>query len=243
MTASLATSPGESTGRRIVVTVGTDHHPFNRLIGWTNEWLRGHHEMSDRCFVQYGTASVRPTCSGSQFLEVSPLSALLDTAEVIICHGGPGSISEAWARGRRPIVVPRLARLGEHVDDHQADFCQQVAGLGKIALAQTLPEFAMLVDEAVSDPSRLRVDRTGSDSPEAVARLGKLVEELVSRPRRRPWIGRGRRVSRDSLAAADSLARPASPSPELVPSARTNWQADREPLRTGLAATVNEEQE
>lgn len=239
----LATLPGESAGRRMVVIVGTDHHPFNRLIRWTNEWLCSHPEMSDRCFVQYGTASVRPTCSGSQFLEVSPLSAMLDTAEVIICHGGPGSISEAWARSRRPIVVPRLARLGEHVDDHQADFCQQVAELGKIALAQTLPEFTMLMDEAVTDPSCLRADSPGSDSPEAVARLGKLVEELVSRPRRRSLIGRGRRVSRDPLAGTGNLVGAGNPWPELVPSASTNWQANRKASRTGLAATVNEEQE
>jgi UDP-N-acetylglucosamine transferase subunit ALG13 len=239
----LATLPGESTGSRVVVIVGTDHHPFNRLIGWTNEWLCGHGDMSDRCFVQYGTASVRPTCSGSQFLEVSPLSALLDTAEVIVCHGGPGSISEAWVRGRRPIVVPRLARLGEHVDDHQTEFCQQVAELGKIALAQTLPEFTALLDEAVTDPSRLRADSPGSDSPEAVARVGKLVEELVSRSRRRPLIGRGRRVSRNPLAGTGNLAGVGNPSPELVPSASTSWQANRKTSRTGLAATVNEEQE
>ena len=51
------------------MTVGTDHHPFDRLIGWTNDWLRAHPEQVPRFFVQSGTASVVPACPGSGFLE------------------------------------------------------------------------------------------------------------------------------------------------------------------------------
>ena len=38
------------------------------------------------------------------------------SAAVVVTHGGPGSIALSVTLGRRPIVVPRLQSLGEHVD-------------------------------------------------------------------------------------------------------------------------------
>ena len=177
---------------RVVVMVGTDHHPFDRLINWVNDWLYAHPDQTERFFVQWGAASRRPGCPGGQFLEVDELATLLDQADIVICHGGPGAISDAWARKMVPIVVPRSAKLGEHVDDHQIDFCDEIAALGRIELAYTFPEFSSLLAKAESDLSRFRVLNSGSGADQAVAHLGGLIEELVSRPRRLFPIGEGR---------------------------------------------------
>jgi UDP-N-acetylglucosamine transferase subunit ALG13 len=179
------------TGDHILVIVGTDHHPFDRLISWTNEWLGQHPEKASGFFVQWGSTSARPCCPGARFLEVGELADLLDQADVIVCHGGPNTIAEAWARGRKPIVVPRLATIGEHVDDHQADFCEKFAALGRIALARTLPDFTKLLSEAVDEPALFCVTNSGSQTDQAVAHLTSLIEELVSRPRRLSLIGKG----------------------------------------------------
>ncbi len=168
-----------AAGPRFLVTVGTDHHPFNRLISWTNDWLGQHPDKVQAFFVQSGAASIDPACPGSRFLEVDELTVLLDAADVIVCHGGPASIASAWMRGQLPIVVPRMARLGEHVDDHQVDFCRTVAELGRVRLAQTPEDFAGLLDQAVHDHARFRTDVPGPDVDAAVARFGELVEELV----------------------------------------------------------------
>lgn len=179
-------------GGHVVVIVGTDGHPFDRLIRWTNEFLGQHPEKASGFFVQWGSASARPTCPGARFLEVGELADLLNRADVIVCHGGPSTIAEGWARGRLPIVVPRLARLGEHVDDHQAEFCERFAALGRIALARTLPDFTRLLTEAAAEPARFRATSSSSEADQAIARLGELIEELVSRPRRLSPIGKGR---------------------------------------------------
>jgi UDP-N-acetylglucosamine transferase subunit ALG13 len=197
VTALPAAEAREPASPRIVVTVGTDHHPFDRLISWINDWLSRHPEQAADFFVQAGPASVQPACPGSQFLDVSQLDALLDSAEVIICHGGPGCIADAWAQGQLPIVVPRIPKLGEIVDVHQVDFCRKLAELGRIRLAQTPTEFASLLDEATRDHTRFRSSAPVADVDAAVARFGELVEELVSRSRRRrPLIDRGRRTRR-----------------------------------------------
>lgn len=197
MSALAAVEAPEPAGPRIVVTVGTDHHPFDRLIGWTNDWLGQHPERAQAVFVQSGAASVAPDCPGSRFLEVGHLNTLLDAADVIVCHGGPASIADAWTRGQLPIVVPRMPQLGEHVDDHQVDFCRKVAELGRVRLAQTHSDFARLLDEAARDYTNFRACIPEADLDAAVARFGQLVDELVSRPSRRlPLLHRGRRTRR-----------------------------------------------
>jgi len=186
-----AAEPARAADGRILVIVGTDHHPFDRLISWTNTWLSQHQEQAGRSFVQWGTAAVRPACPGAELLEVGELARLLDQAEVIVCHAGPGTIAEAWARGRMPIVVPRLARLGEHVDDHQSEFCERFTALGRIAVASSLADFTRLLAEAGTEPARFSVTSSNSTADQAIARLGTLVEELVSYPKRQSLIAKG----------------------------------------------------
>jgi UDP-N-acetylglucosamine transferase subunit ALG13 len=197
---------------RVLAVVGTDHHPFDRLVGWVNDWLGQYPEQAGGFFVQAGTTSVRPACASSPFLDVDQLKARLDLADLIVCHGGPESIANAWARGQVPIVVPRLRRLGEHVDDHQLDFCVKVAELGRIRLAQTPATFAGLLEEASSDIGGFRGGAPESNVDEVVARFGALVDELVGRPRRKPRARSARQhrrlmTGRGFLAAASDLSR------------------------------------
>ena len=125
--------------------------------------------------MQSGSTSVLPACPWSRAVEVQRLDALLDEADVIICHGGPATMAAAWARGLRPIVVPRLPQLGEHVDDHQLDFSQKLAELGRIRLAQTPAEFVSIMAAATRDPGCLRARLPAADVDVAVARFGELV--------------------------------------------------------------------
>jgi UDP-N-acetylglucosamine transferase subunit ALG13 len=229
---------------RVVVVVGTDHHRFDRLIGWVNDWLGRHPEQAAGCFVQSGTASVKPACPWSPFLDIDQLDALLDEADVMVCHGGPASIANAWSRGQVPIVVPRLRRLGEHVDDHQLDFCGKVAELGRVRLAQTPAAFAGLLEEAARD---IRGFRTSGPEPavdEVLARFAALVDELVSRPRRRLARARLVRQPRRALTTDSGfLAAAADLSPGFTPAASTTRNASSSPSCAGLAGMAKEEKE
>ena len=44
----------------------------------------------------------------------------------MITHGGPASFIEVLQAGKIPVVVPRLAEFGEHVNDHQEEFVKIV---------------------------------------------------------------------------------------------------------------------
>ena len=45
--------------------------------------------------------------------------------DIVITHGGTGAIIGAVKKGKKVIAVPRLAKYGEHVDDHQLQIIEQ----------------------------------------------------------------------------------------------------------------------
>jgi UDP-N-acetylglucosamine transferase subunit ALG13 len=196
MTAPEKTAGDEAVNDRVVVTVGTDHHPFDRLIEWVNAWLRQHPERVGAFFMQSGAASVAPLCGSRQFLEVGELDGLLGDAGAVICHGGPGSIADAWKCGHVPIVVPRLRRFGEVVDDHQVDFCAKLGQLGRVRLAQTQAELSGFLDQVPSGFERSASGSAAAEIEATVGRFGALVEELIIQPRRRGLLGQVKRAGR-----------------------------------------------
>ncbi|MCY0905710.1 glycosyltransferase [Arthrobacter sp. H14-L1] len=106
----------------IIVLVGTDHHPFARLIDWADGWAGANPQ--DTVTVQYGHSAAPAVAAGSSFFSPGLLDGLMGTSDIVIMHGGPASISEARAAGHLPLVLPRDPQFGEHVDDHQQRFAR-----------------------------------------------------------------------------------------------------------------------
>lgn len=171
---------GEPILPLLFVTVGTDHHPFDRLIAWVDGWLARGGRDRVRCMVQYGTSTPPRIAQGEQYLTYQQMEALQAEAAVVVCHGGPGSVMGCRGAGKRPIVVPRRHDLGEHVDDHQVAFARRIASEGEIALAEDEATFATCLDKALAGEGRLdahvQEDRVG----EAVAQFELLVGKLMA---------------------------------------------------------------
>ncbi len=166
---------------QLFVTVGTDHHPFDRLVRWVDDWL-GSTPGPPSCLIQSGT-SVTPTHGrGVAYLGYREMERALDGADVVVAHGGPATIMLALQRGRRPIVVPRRADLGEHVDDHQVAFARRLAREREVDVAVTEAELhAFLTRAFEEDVVEQRV--AGSGRPhvgETVRRFEHLVDALFT---------------------------------------------------------------
>lgn len=120
----------------IFVTVGTDHHPFNRLIKKMDE-LAGRKKLEDTVFIQKGPALYRPRfCPYTSFLAFDEIMEYIDKARIVVTHGGPGSIMPVLYRGKIPVVVPRRKIYGEVIDDHQVAFSRRLSRLGKVLLVE-----------------------------------------------------------------------------------------------------------
>lgn len=205
-------SPRPEASLQVVVLVGTDHHPFDRLVQWVNDWLQIHPDWTDGFFVQSGTSGVMPKCSSAPVLGTDELRDLLDRAELVISHGGPATLADAWLRGQTPIVVPREPSLGEHVDSHQVEFCRICERTGRIRVARSFADFSSLLEEAAADLEGFRTLAYDATTEASVARFGYLVGELMAGPPRRRLQRGDKRRRRRALkpALADSGDRSSS---------------------------------
>lgn len=114
----------------IFVTVGTNHARFDRLLSPFLDWVG-----TEELVVQHGPSPLRPRAARcSDFLPYEESVAAFEAARVIVTHAGVGSVLLALAQGKSPVVVPRLHRFGEAVDDHQQAFAARLADEGLVML-------------------------------------------------------------------------------------------------------------
>ena len=179
---------------RVLVTVGTDHHRFDRLIGWVDRWAAAHPDVE--VLVQHGTADPPTHGSAVVMLGYDELVSEMAAADVVIAQGGPATIMDARSVGQRPIVIPRLARFDEVVDDHQVAFTTWMAEKELVWLASDEAELHELIDAALADPSRVRIPPERGASAATIEAFRAVVDPLTDRRagqlpwRRRPPAGR-----------------------------------------------------
>ncbi|MEU3308558.1 glycosyltransferase [Nocardiopsis sp. NPDC055551] len=168
---------GDDAHPDVVVSVGTDHHAFDRLVRWVDDYARRHPDL--RVLVQHGHSAAPSRATGSPFLPGNELSEAMGRAGVVVCHGGPGTIIQARTAGRLPIVVARDPELDEHVDAHQLLFADRLEGAGRARVCSTAQQLHALIDKALSSPADFRVDPAADSGPgDAAERAGTLIDLL-----------------------------------------------------------------
>lgn len=130
-----------STISKAVVSVGTqDGYPFDRLFAKLVPLLSGVETL-----WQSGLADVSAYgIEGRASVPHHELQQAVADADVVIAHSGTGAAITAIEGGRMPILVPRLAKYGEHIDDHQLQIARELDRRG-LAIAASVEE----LDEAL----------------------------------------------------------------------------------------------
>jgi UDP-N-acetylglucosamine transferase subunit ALG13 len=122
----------------IFVTVGTNEALFDRLLRAVDA-LGVHDEL----VVQHGPSAIRPERARCvDYLDYDQVVAAMREADVVVTHAGVGSVMTALMNGKRPVVVPRLRRFGEAVDDHQLEFARSLATTGLVRLVENPDDLA-----------------------------------------------------------------------------------------------------
>lgn len=111
----------------IFVTVGTHEQPFNRLIEKVDD-LVNDGTIKEKVVVQTGFSTYKPQyCEAHKMMSFDEMQQALRDARLVITHGGPSSFIEALQFGKVPIVVPRMEKYHEHVNNHQVEFVKLIA--------------------------------------------------------------------------------------------------------------------
>lgn len=103
----------------IFVTVGSRQYPFDRLFKKLDELIEIG-EIKDKVFAQIGTSSYTPkNYDYVNYLTPEEFEENIKKADIVISHGASGSIMKALNNNKKVIVVTRLEKYGEHINDHQ----------------------------------------------------------------------------------------------------------------------------
>lgn len=165
----------------LLVTVGTDHHPFDRLISWVDRWLDDGADEKVRTIVQYSTSAAPKHGTAEPYLDYDELHGYIRDAAIVVCHGG-ATVLECRANGLLPIVVPRRRAHGEVVDDHQVSFGRRLGGAGLVLCCESEADLRAALDRAVADLSSVRLAETTGEpvEPPGVTRATTLLDDLMT---------------------------------------------------------------
>lgn len=111
----------------IFVCVGSREYPFDRLLKQIDNLIE-ENIVTDKVFAQIGQSNYIPkNYTFERFIDAEQFSDLQSKAEIVISHGGTGALIGALKKGKKVIAVPRLAKFGEHIDDHQTQVSSVLA--------------------------------------------------------------------------------------------------------------------
>ena len=103
----------------IFITLGSQKSQFNRLLKAVDDLVQ-RKIIKEDVFAQIGYSDYQPqNYSYKKFLDRDEFARMEEKSEIVITHGGTGAIIGAVKKDKKVIAVPRLAKFGEHVDDHQ----------------------------------------------------------------------------------------------------------------------------
>ena len=142
----------------VVVSAGTYHLPFNRLVDWVEPWLQANPGV--HVIMQHGPSRSLPGAENYEILPYERLLELCVTADAIVLQGGAGGVMDMRQLGRIPIVVPRIPVDDEVVDDHQLLFTARVAELDAIHRATERERLWELLDAALAGTLPTQAERT-----------------------------------------------------------------------------------
>lgn len=115
----------------IFVSAGTQF-PFDRLI-----------EMADRLSQETGAEVVAQAIPGKykpknfELLGIIPneeYARLLAKCDMVLAHAGMGVIISAMRENKPIVVLPRLASLGEHRNEHQTSTATHLRQMGYVTV-------------------------------------------------------------------------------------------------------------
>lgn len=131
----------------ILVLLGTQNKPFDRLLKAISKEIKNGN-IKDKVVAQTGFTSY----SGNDIetFDYKPKEEILELikeAEVIITHGGVGTIIECLDMEKKIIVSPRLKKYKEHTNDHQLQITKEFAEKGYVLPLYNMKDLSKILED------------------------------------------------------------------------------------------------
>ena len=156
----------------IFVTLGSQKFQFNRLLIEIDRLVE-EGKITEEVFAQTGYSDYEPkNYKYKKFLDRDEFSKIMSLCETVITHGGTGAIIGAIKKGKKIIAVPRLARFGEHVDDHQLQIINEFKKMDFIVANKKIEE----LNETLKSSEKFRFKKYESNTNRIISSIEKFIE-------------------------------------------------------------------
>ena len=130
----------------IFVSLGTNDKSFDRLLKKLDEEI-SLGNIRDKVVVQSGYTKY--SSDNMDIVDLMPMDMFnknISSCDILITHGGVGTILDGLKHGKKIIAFPRLKMYQEHVNDHQVEIIDEFYNCGYILTGQ-IDEIVKLIDE------------------------------------------------------------------------------------------------
>ena len=155
----------------ILVLLGTQNNSFHRLLEEIQKNI-DNKIIKEKVIVQKGYTKFESK-DMELFSQLSPeeIDKLIEEADIIITHGGVGSIITSITKGKKVIAVPRLKKYKEHVNNHQLDIIEAFNEKGYIIGIHGVEELQDALNKIKEFKPQKYVSNTGN--------IIKIVENFI----------------------------------------------------------------
>lgn len=128
----------------ILVTLGTQKQQFTRILDCIEN-----SSVKEEVIVQSGHTKYESTkMKIIDFIGYDEMAELVEKADLIVTHGGTGSIIGPLKQGKKVIACARLQKYGEHIDNHQEELVSIFSDEGYILEIKDGDSFDEIVEKA-----------------------------------------------------------------------------------------------
>jgi len=106
---------------KLFVPLGTQKFPFNRLVESLNALVRDGKYTPGEIVIQSSVYEERPLFKFLKMIPNDQFNDLIHRAETVLTHSGVNSIITCMRLHKPLVIVPRMKKYGEHVDNHQIE--------------------------------------------------------------------------------------------------------------------------
>ncbi len=132
----------------IFVTLGTQDKSFDRILKEIDKCIKNG-VIKDKVVVQAGYTKYKSD-NMEIFSEVSKdeFEKLMQECDLLITHGGVGSIFDGLKRGKKIIAVPRLKKYNEHTNNHQLEIVSEFSKASYLLALTNITMLPKLLEKA-----------------------------------------------------------------------------------------------
>lgn len=170
----------------IFVTLGTQDKSFERLLKAIDKEINNGN-IKDKVIVQAGYTKYE-----SENMEIFDLISpqefnnLVDQCDLLITHGGVGSIIPAVKKGKKIIGAARLKKYKEHTNDHQLQIIKEFSKDGYILELKDFNQLGKVLKKAKTFKPKKFKSNTNS--------MINMIETLIEKDNHISWYNKTKEI-------------------------------------------------